>query len=77
MHVDQARRHDPARDVDHLGSWVRGNAGAYSGNLAPCEADVGHRVEMLRRIDDPPAFQNEIDGHGSSRRGRMVLRCLK
>jgi hypothetical protein len=57
VQVDQARRHDQARHVDHFGACIGGKAGADRGNLAASEADVGHGVEVLRRIDDPPPLR--------------------
>ena len=45
--------------------------------LAAAKADVRDGVETLRRIDDPPALEDEIDCHCSSRCGSFVRRpCI-
>ena len=67
MQVDEAGRDDEARHVAHFGPGVRRKTGADRRDLAAGEADVRHRIEMLRRIDDPTALEDEIDGHCSSR----------
>src|SRR5262249_55593003 len=66
MQVDEARRDDQARRVAHFGPGVRHKTGADRRHLAAAEADVRDRIEMLRRIDDAPALEDEIHGHCSS-----------
>src|SRR5262249_31494077 len=49
-----------------LGPGVRRKIRADRRNLATAEADVRDGIEMLRRIDDAPALEDEIHGHCSS-----------
>jgi hypothetical protein len=67
VQVDEARRDEVARHVAHLGCGAGGEIGADRGDFAFGKADVGDRVEVLRRIDDPPALEDEIDRHQVSR----------
>jgi hypothetical protein len=63
VQVDQSRRNDGAGDVAHVGIGIALQSGADARHLALRERDVGHRVELLRRIDDPAAAQNEVIRH--------------
>src|SRR5215470_12798748 len=64
VHVDQARRDDVARHVAHLGAAVGPQAGVDLGDLAVRECDIGDTVELLRRVDDTPALQDQVECHG-------------
>ena len=51
---------------------VRRKIGADRRDLAAAEPDVRYRIEMLRRVDDPPALEDEINGHCSSCSGAFA-----
>ena len=60
MEVDEARRDDKAADVLDLGA---GKLRANSRDAPILEADIGHRVDALRRIDNSAPSQNQIKLH--------------
>src|SRR6516162_243887 len=55
VQVNETWRHDMARHVQHFGPDVRPKIGPDRGDPATAEADVRYSIEMLRRIDNPPA----------------------
>ena len=62
VQVDQAGRDDEARDVAHIGARVVKPV-ADLRDLAGGEGDIGDPVEILRRVDDAPALEDEVVGH--------------
>ena len=66
VQVDQAGRDDVALHVAHFGRVAEIVADLR--DLAAGERHVGDAVDVLRRVDDAPALQDEIVGHDVSRR---------
>ena len=68
MRIDQPRRDDQPFGVDDFGG-----AGVElrrdRGDAALADADVADGVDAVLRIDDPPAFDDDIEG-GCQRRDR-------
>ena len=64
VHVDQARRHDIAGDIAHFGAGIRLQIRLAGGHFAARERDIHDAVDLLGRIDDMAAFEDEIVGHG-------------
>ena len=69
VQVDEARGDDKAGYIADVGFGVGAQRGPDARDLAAGESDVGHRVELLRRIDHAAAAQDEIIGH------RRILRA--
>ena len=63
VQVDQPRRDDATGNVQHLGCRTGGQMRPDPGDLAAREGDVRDGIEALRRIDDPSALEDKIDGH--------------
>jgi hypothetical protein len=62
VQVDQAGGDDPARSVVNL-CCQRGQPLAQFHDLAAREGDIGDTIEVLRRVDDPAAGDDEIERH--------------
>ena len=71
VQVDEARGDDKAGYIADVGFGIGAQRGPDARHLAPGEGDVGHRVELLRRIDHAAAAQDEIIGH------RRILRARR
>jgi hypothetical protein len=63
VQVDQAGADDKARHVADIGAVTRLQVRPDLRDLAGGEGDVGDAVEVLRRVDDAPALEDEIVGH--------------
>ena len=62
VQVDQAGNDDFAGDVAGLGCFAE--VVAEGGDAAFGEADIEHRVDVLRRVEHPSALENQIK-HGN------------
>ena len=60
VHVDQPRSHHQTLGVDDLGATPRTQALTQPDDLAVLDQDIADRVEILRRIDDPAAADEEL-----------------
>ena len=74
VQVDQAGRHDVALHVAHFRRV--GQVVPHLGDLAAGERHVGDAVDVLRRVDDPPALQDEVECHGVSRNAALARAVL-
>ena len=57
MRVDEARENQLARDVHHLFSRGRKDAGGHRSDLAVLDGDIEQAVDVLHRVDHPAAAQ--------------------
>jgi hypothetical protein len=63
MQIDQARRHEKTGNIAFAAAL---QAVAHHRNMAVGKSHIGDTVDALRRVDDPPATQNEImQRHGA------------
>ena len=86
VQVDQAGRYD---HPDTSRTWSRGRPPARAercGHLAACESHIGNGIELLRRVDHPPAAKKAVADaaesgigtserlrHSASERGQVVV----
>ena len=71
VQVDQAGGDDLAASIDGLGAGAR-QVAADRGDLAVGKGDVGDLVAPVRRIDDPPAGDDQLR-HGCSKMNGVSL----
>src|SRR5262249_8915010 len=64
MQIDQSRGDDVAGYVADIGFGIGAQSRADARHLAVRERDVGHGVELLRRIDHAAAAQDEVVTRG-------------
>ncbi len=67
VQIDQARGDDVFRGIAHDRLGASRQSRSHLGDLAGSEAHIAHHVELLRRVDDPAAFENEIEVHCAPR----------
>ena len=61
MQVDQARCDELARRVEHLGGGRHCNVGLDSGDAGVADSDVATGMQVLARIDDVAALDDEVE----------------
>ena len=61
--VYQSRRDNRSGYVADLGACIGLQSASDLHHLAPRECDVGDGIDLLRRIDDPAAAQDEVIRH--------------
>src|SRR5262249_13095432 len=66
VQVDQPRRDDVLRDITDVGPGIAFQSWADALHLAAGKRPVGYRVELLRRVDDAAAAQNQVVAHSRS-----------
>ena len=71
VQIDQTGHDQLAGDIDNVGPGAC-QVAAQSGDLAVGEGDVGDLVASARRIDDPPAGEDQLR-HCRSRNNRVSL----
>ena len=62
MHVDQPGRHQLAARVEHLLGPVGRNVRRHGGNLAVRDGDIQLAGQLLRRVDDAAALDQQVVG---------------
>ena len=85
VQVDQPGRDDRAGDVADLGAARRPVRRPIAATRPPAKRDIGHPVDVLRRVDHPAAAQHQIEAmaplpvsrQSLRRRARRPLRAVE
>ena len=60
VHVDEAGGYEEAAEVDAARGLPRGDLFGYAGNLAVFDTDVAAGVDLVGRIDEVAAFEDQV-----------------
>ena len=63
MQVDQPRSDDEAANIAHVSAGICRKVCADPGDATAGKGNVTDTVEILRRIDDSPTFEDQLKSH--------------